>query len=164
MNPGIDYAVGGSQGLDAQEEEEKVTCWHRPGHFREQLEGRASQSKKGFVCLIVTFCDLTLLHGTTSICSLRCIGLNEARALLLRPVPFPTFSRSFFLNFSRSIFSKNCMRNWLAWHRSQRHPPFNPRGQLTGLENHLPPPISNQLRCPPSEVVHNSTKGFCWNS
>ena len=65
--PGIDYAVGGGQGLDAQEEEEKVTSWHRLGLFREQLERRASQSKKGFICLIITVCDLTVLHGSTSI-------------------------------------------------------------------------------------------------
>lgn len=35
---------------------------------------------------------------------------------------------------------------------------------LTGLVNHLPPPVSNQLRCPPFVVVHSTAKGFCLNS
>ena len=56
------------------------------------------------------------------------------------------------------------MRNWLAWYQSQQHHLSRKRNQLTGLANHLPPPLSNQLRCPPSEVVHKTVKGFCWNS
>lgn len=90
--------------------------------------------------------------------------MNEARALPPRPIPFPAFSPGFFSSLSRSMFSKNCMRNWLAWYRSQRQLPWRQRSQLTGLANHLPPPFSNQLRCPPSEVVHNTPKGLCWNS
>lgn len=35
---------------------------------------------------------------------------------------------------------------------------------LTGFANHLPPPVSNQLRCPPVVVVHNTANGFCLNS
>ena len=35
---------------------------------------------------------------------------------------------------------------------------------LTALENHLPPPSSNQLRWPPSEVVHNTAYGLCLTS
>lgn len=33
--------------------------------------------------------------------------------------------------------------------------------KLTGLENHLLPPISNQLKWPPIDVVHMTVYGFC---
>lgn len=33
--------------------------------------------------------------------------------------------------------------------------------KLTGLECHLPPPHSNQLKCPPLPVAHITTYGFC---
>lgn len=162
--PETDHAVGGDKGPDAQEEDEEVTYWHRHEPFREQFERRQSQSEEGLVCLMITSCDPTLLHGSTSIWSFRRIGLNEAGALPPTSIPFPTFSPGFFSSLSRTIFSTNLMRNWLAWHRSQRHHPSRQRSQLTGLANHLPPPLSNQLRCPPSEVVHNTPKALCWNS
>lgn len=38
------------------------------------------------------------------------------------------------------------------------------RALLTGLEFHLPPPNSNQPKCPPPLVVHATTYGFCLNS
>lgn len=36
--------------------------------------------------------------------------------------------------------------------------------RLTGLTNHRPPPLSNQLRCPPRLVVHKTTYGVCFTS
>lgn len=37
-------------------------------------------------------------------------------------------------------------------------------GRLTGLTNHRPPPSSNQLKCPPRLVVHNTAYGVCCTS
>lgn len=53
---GSDHVVGGDQGLDAQEEKEKVKCCRRHEFFREQLETvdkHESHSKEGLFRLTI---------------------------------------------------------------------------------------------------------------
>ena len=55
-SPGTDHVVGGDQGLNAQEEKEKVECCRRYELIRKQLETidkRKSHSKEGLVRLMV---------------------------------------------------------------------------------------------------------------
>lgn len=64
----------------------------------------------------------------------------------------------------QSISSAIFMRNWLACYACQSTIDRGAQPMLTGFANHLPPPVSNQLRWPPMEVVHNTVYGFCLNS
>jgi len=57
-------------------------------------------------------------------------------------------------------------RNATAYTKSQPRPLSSSHlqpadGQLTGLACHLPPPSSNQLKCPPPLVAQSTTYGFC---
>ena len=55
-------------------------------------------------------------------------------------------------------------RNWATYCWVSNFMISDPPFHLTGLENHLPPPVSNQLRCPPKEVVQSTANLLHLNS
>lgn len=102
-------------------------------------------------------------HGSMCICSFRRMGSKsghfEAVSALLgliRPSPRSSARQSI----SSAIFTKN----WVTCHACQSKFGHEIQSMLTGFANHLPPPVSNQLKWPPMEVVHRTVYGFCLNS
>lgn len=61
---------------------------------------------------------------------------------------------------SLAIFLRK-LAAWLAVSSGREILHNKRQSRLTGLENHLLPPISNQLRWPPMDVVHMTVYGFC---
>lgn len=86
-------------------------------------------------------------------------GSELVRSHSLRGVPRWIFRRLKMVNFRGHLDQElACL-----WTISLNRGP-NSKNILTGLANHRVPPLSNQLRCPPKEVVHSTAYGVCLNS